>query len=36
MLFWTARILCAHDSERAGCARSGRIWAPLEWRGPSP
>src|SRR5690349_24577921 len=24
MLFWTARILRAHDHERAGCARSGR------------
>jgi len=26
MLFRTARILRAHDSERAGCARSGRWW----------
>ena len=26
MLFRTARILRAHDHERAGCARSGRAW----------
>jgi len=25
MIFRTARILRAHDHERAGCARSGRL-----------
>jgi len=34
MLYRTARILRAQAHERAGSARSGRIWAGLEARGP--
>src|SRR5262249_44071422 len=35
MIMRTARILRAHDHERAGGPRSGRYDAPLEWRAPS-